>query len=73
MANTAEDLYNGFTDIPLTAEHNNAAVTVMMRNDQPVAVMYAIRDIIRGTKRGYYVHHYHFEDYPLGNALVYFL
>ena len=35
MANTAEGLYNRLANKSLTAEHNNAAVTVMMRNGQP--------------------------------------
>ena len=50
MANTAEGLYDRVTDISLTREHNNAAVTVVMENEQAVAIMYAIRDITTGEE-----------------------
>jgi len=50
MSNTAEGLYNRITDMSLTREHNNAAVTVVPINEQPVAIMYAIRDIPRGEE-----------------------
>ena len=59
MSNTAEGLYDRVTDTSLTSEHNNAAVTVVPINEQPVAIMYAIRDIPRGEEImwDYNVHH----------------
>lgn len=39
MSNTAEGLYNRITDMSLTREHNNAAVTVVPINEQPAAIM----------------------------------
>merc|ERR1719223_607538 len=50
MANTAEGLYDRMADNSLTREHNNAAVTVVMNNNEPAAVMYAVRDIAAGEE-----------------------
>ena len=50
MANTAAALYHREADISLTEQDNNAAVTVVLRDGNRTAVMYALRRILVGEE-----------------------
>ncbi len=50
MANTAAALYHREADISLTEQDNNAAVTVVLRDGNRTAVMYALRKILVGEE-----------------------